>query len=78
MKPYHPWEQMREKPLGVSQEGAFALHATELLQKGEGYNLRVREPFERLITPPVGVEQGVGIVYEAEKDGEGFFRSGEF
>jgi len=77
VKPYHPWEQTREKPLGVSQEGALRLHASKLLQEGEGDDLRVREPLERLIAPPVRVEQRVGIVDETEEDAQGLFRLGE-
>ncbi len=65
---------MREKSLGVSQEGALRLHATKLLQEGEGDDLRVRKPLERLVTPPVWVGQCVGVVDEAEEDSQGLFR----
>src|ERR671921_2992249 len=44
VQPYHPGEQVGEEPLGVAQEGAFALHASELLEEGEGDDLRVGEP----------------------------------
>jgi hypothetical protein len=66
---YDPREQVREKPLGVAQKGALGLHAPQLLQEREGYDLRVREPLERLVALPIGVEQRVGIVDEAEEDG---------
>ena len=51
--------------------------STQLLQEGEGDDLRAREPLEPLVALPVGVEQRVGIVDEAEEDGEALFRSGE-
>src|SRR3982750_4358960 len=40
--------------------------AARLLQEGQGDDLRVREPLEPLVAPPIGVEQHVGIVEEAE------------
>jgi len=77
VKPYHPREQVREEPLGVAQEGTLGLHAPKLLQEGKGYDLRVREPLERFVAPPFWVEESVGVVDEAEEEGEGLFRSGE-
>jgi hypothetical protein len=77
VKPYHPREQVREEPLGIAQEGMLGLHAPQLLQEGEGDDLRVREPLERFVAPPAWVEESVGVVDEAEQDGEGLFRSGE-
>jgi len=77
IKPHHPREQVRKEPLGVAQEGALALHAAQLLEERERDDLRVREPLERLVTLPVRVEMGVGVVDEAEEDGESLFREGE-
>ena len=77
VKSYHPWEQMREKPLGISQEGALRLHATKLLQEGESDDLRVRELLERGVSLPPRIEEGVGVVDEAEQDGQSLFRLGE-
>ena len=77
MKPRHAREQVREEPLGIAQKGALGLHASKLLQEGEGYDLRVREPLERFVTPPFRVEEGVGVVDEAEQDGQGLFRLDE-
>ncbi len=69
---------MGEEPLGVSQERALTLHASELLEKGEREHLRVREPLEGLVTPPARVELSVvGVVYEAEEYDHGLFRRGE-
>jgi hypothetical protein len=76
VKPYHPREQMREEPLDIAQEGTLGLHAPQLLQEGEGYDFRVREPLERFVAPPFRVEESVGVVDEAEQDGESLFRSG--
>jgi hypothetical protein len=45
VKPHHPWEQMREEPLGVAQERALALHPSELLEEREGDDLRIGESF---------------------------------
>jgi hypothetical protein len=68
VKPYNPWEQMREKPLGIAQEGTLGLYASKLLQEGESYDLRVRESLERFVAPPAWVEEGVGVVDEAEQN----------
>ena len=77
MKTHYAREQVREESLGVAQEGALALHAPKLLQESEGYDLRIREPLEGLVAPPFRVEQRVGIVDEAEEDGQSLFRLGE-
>jgi hypothetical protein len=78
MKPHDPGEQVREKPLCIPQEGAFALHAPQLLQQGEGQDFGVRKPLYGLVaSSAVGVEMSVGVVYEAEEDDQGFFRVGE-
>jgi hypothetical protein len=70
MKPHHPGEQVREEPLCVAQEGALALHATELLEESEGEDFRVCEPLEGFVaSSAAGVEQGVSVVDEAEEDG---------
>jgi len=50
---------------------------TEFSGEGEGDDLRVREPLERLVAHPVRVEQRVGIVDETEEDGQDLFRLGE-
>src|SRR5215213_228659 len=77
IKPHHAGEQVRKEPLGVPQEGALALHPPQLLEERECDDLRVGKPLERLVTLPVWVEMGVGVVDEAEEDGEGLFRVGE-
>jgi hypothetical protein len=77
MKPHHTGEQVREEPLGVAQEGAFALHATELLEECEGDDFRVGEPLYGFVASSTGVEMDVSVVYEAEENGEGLFRLGE-
>ena len=65
-----PREQLREEPLGIPQERAFALHAPKLLQEGEGDDLGVRKPLYGLVAASAaGVEEAVGVVYEAEKHG---------
>jgi hypothetical protein len=62
-------EQVREEPLGVVQEGAFALHAPKLLEERKRDDLRGREPFERLVAARAVVEQRVGVIHETEKHG---------
>jgi hypothetical protein len=66
---------VREKSLGVARKGALGFYAPQLLQEGEGDDLR--EPLEPLVALPIRVGQRVGIVDEAEEDSEGLFRSGE-
>jgi hypothetical protein len=69
---------MREEPLGVAQEGALALHPSELLQKGEGDDLRVREVFEGFVAVrSARVEGGVGVINEAEEHAQSLFQAGE-
>jgi hypothetical protein len=65
---------VREEPLGVPQEGAFALNPTELLEEGKRNDLRVGEPLYGLVAAGVGIEQRVSIVYEAEEDDDRLFR----
>jgi hypothetical protein len=43
METHNPREQVREEPLGVAQERAFAFHTPQLLEEGESDDLRVRE-----------------------------------
>ena len=74
MKPHHPREQVGEEPLGVAQEGAFALHAPQLLEEGEGDDFRVREALEGFVAAAAWVEKSVSVVDEAEEHGEGLFR----
>ena len=74
VEPHHTREQIGEEPLGIAQERALALYTAELLQKRELDDLRVREPFERLVSSSMGVEEQVGIVYEAEEHGYDFFQ----
>ena len=78
MKSHHPRKQVREEPLGVAQERAFALHAPQLLEEHKRDDFRVRKPLEGFVAPSAtGVEMGVGIVHEAEEDDQGLFRLGE-
>jgi hypothetical protein len=70
VEPHYTREQVREEAFAVAQEGALALHPSELLKEGEGDHLRIREVFEGFVavrTPRV--EGGVGVVYEAEEHG---------
>jgi hypothetical protein len=77
VKPYHPGEEVAEEPLGVAQERALRLDASQLLEESEGDDLRVCKPFEGLVASSFGVEGSVGVVDEAEQDGERLFRSSE-
>jgi len=73
-EPHRPGEQVREEPGHVEQEGALGLHAPEPLEDREGQELRVGEPLEGGVSPPVvGVEPVVGVVDEAEEDGYRLF-----
>jgi hypothetical protein len=74
-EPDDPGEQVREQPLGVPQEGAFALNPTKLLEEGKRDDLRVGEPLYGLVAMGVGIEQRVSIVYEAEEGDDRLFRS---
>src|SRR4051794_12172161 len=73
-----PGNQVRKEPAHVPQEGALGLYAPKLLEDREGQDLRVREPLEGGVSPPVGVEPIVSVVDEAEEDGYRLFRSSEF
>ena len=77
MKTGHAGEQVREEPLGVAQERAARFDAPQLLEEGQGDDLRVRELLERFVAAPPGVEQRVGVVYEAEECGHGLFQGSE-
>ena len=69
---------MREEPLGILQERAFALYAPQLLEEGEGDDLRVREALYVLVaSSAMRVEQHVGVAYEAEEHGQSLFQVGE-
>jgi hypothetical protein len=67
MKAYDPRKQVREEAGNLTQEGAFRLHTSKLLEKGEGHDLRVRKFFESLVASPFGVEPIVSVVYSAEQ-----------
>ncbi len=55
-----------------------ALHyPSELLEEGEGYDLRIRELFEGLVASTFGVELVVGVVYSAKQNGHGLFQEGQ-
>src|SRR5215213_10403557 len=77
MQPHHTGEQIREEPLGISQERALALGASRLLEERKRDDLRVRESLEGFVASGARVEMGVSVVDEAEEDGEGLFRVGE-
>lgn len=49
MQPRYSREQVREEPLGIPQERAFALHAPKLLEQGEGDDFGVRKPLYGLV-----------------------------
>ena len=77
MQPPYPREQLTEEALGIPQERAFALHAPQLLQEGEGDDLGVRKPLYGLVaSSAAGVEEAVGVVYEAEKHCQSLFQVG--
>ncbi len=66
--PHHPGEQVREEPLRLWQERAFALPAPQLLEEGQGDDLRVRESLYGFVAPSaMGVKVGVSVVDEAEE-----------
>jgi hypothetical protein len=77
MKAYDPRKQVREEAGNLTQEGAFRLHTSKLLEKGEGHDLRVRKFFESLVASPFGVEPIVSVVYSAEQNGHGLFQEGQ-
>ena len=68
---------MREEPFCVSQEGAFALHAPQLLEECQGDDLRVRESLEGSVASSARVEQHISVVHEAEENGQSLFRLGK-
>jgi hypothetical protein len=73
-KIHHTGKQLREEAGGVSEEGALGLHASKLLEEREGKDLRIGELLERRVAPPFGVEPLVGVVDEAEENGESLFQ----
>jgi len=69
---------MREQSLCVPQEGAFALHAPQLLEERKRDEFRVAEPLYGFVAPSAaGVEMSVSVVDEAEEDAQSLFRAGE-
>jgi hypothetical protein len=74
MEAYDPREEVREEPGSLAQEGAARLHASKLLEEGEGYDLRIREFLEGLVASPFGVEPVVNVVHSAEQNGQGSSR----
>ena len=62
-----PGKEMGEESRRVPEEGPLALHAPELLEEGEGEDLGVREPLERSVVLSPRVEEGIGVVDEAEQ-----------
>ena len=56
---------------------SVALHPSELLEQVEGDDFRVQEALERSVASGVRVEQGVGIVHEAEEHDHRLFQLGE-
>ena len=77
VQPHHSRRQVREEPLGIPQERAFGLDATKLLQESEGDHLRVRKALYGLVaSSAMGVEEAVGVIYEAEKHGQSLFQVG--
>src|SRR5215207_4225808 len=77
MQPHHSREQVRKESLGVAQERAFALHTPQLLEERQGKHLRVGELLERVVARPAWVEEGVGVVDEAEQNGDRLFQGSE-
>src|SRR5829696_2344224 len=77
VQPHHPGKQVREEPLSVAQERAFALHAPQSLEECEGDDFRVGEPLYGLVVFSAGVEMDISVVHETEEDGKGLFRLGE-
>src|SRR5215210_2914058 len=77
MQPHHPRKQVRKESLGVAQERAFTLHTTQVLEERQGKHLRVGELLERVVAKPAWIEEGVGVVYEAEQYGDCLFQGVE-
>ncbi len=75
VQPHHPGEQVREEPLCVPQEGAFALYTPQLLEERKRDDFRVRKALYGLVaSSTVGVEQCISVVYEAEEHGQSLFQ----
>src|SRR5215210_454269 len=70
-------EEVDKETLEVAQEGAFALGAPQLLEECQGDDLRVRELLERGVALPPRVEEGVGVIHEAEQDRDRLFQRSE-
>jgi len=68
-----------EVPLdGVAQERALGLDTSQLLKKRQGQDLGVREALQGFVaTRSMRVEEGVGVVGEAEEHSHSVFRLGE-
>ena len=79
VQPHRAWEQVREQAsfASVAQQGSLGLYASQLLREGQGQYLGVREFLEGLVAVPVGVEELISVVDEAEEDGHGLFQGGE-
>ena len=69
-----PREQVGEKPRRVAQERALTLHAARLLKEREHQDLGVRESLEAFVTLRARVEVLVGVVDQAEQNGDRLFR----
>ena len=67
---------MREKPLCIAQERAFALHASQLLEECEGHDLGVvrKALYGFVASSATRVEEAVSVVDEAEEHRESLFR----
>src|SRR5215217_6801020 len=65
---YHPRKEVREEPRSVAQEGPLAFQTPELLEQGEGYDLRIRKLLEALVALSVGVDVLVDVVHQAEQN----------
>lgn len=68
---------MGEEAGSLSQERVFGLYASELLEEGEGENLRVGELLEGGVAGSTRVDLVVGVVDSAEQDGECLFQEGQ-
>src|SRR5215217_437622 len=70
----HPRKQVREEPLDIPQERAFALafalHAPKLLEDSEGDDFGVRKALYGLVAVSTRVEMGVSLVHETEEDSQ--------
>jgi hypothetical protein len=77
MEAYDPGERAREEAGNLAQEGAFGLNTSKLLEKSEGYDLRIRDLFEGLVMTPFGIELVVSVVYLAKQNGHSLFQEGQ-